>query len=240
MASWWFAISGLLLCTSVLPAYVVWKSPKGGSIRFSEEVASSFPGNDAFPSAIDGWELKEYHQEQRSHMSTFGEFSNVWRFSRGDQQFVFSLDFPFRGWHGLWNCYVNTGWKVEDMRTVELSEGADKTEWNFVEVQLSNELESKAYLWFSLFDEAGKPFESITDHADDTIENRFSFSLSKMLERALGKVVEPVTYQVQLFRESGKSLSDHERNELLQIFLQMRSSMREKTIPVLAKLTEES
>jgi hypothetical protein len=46
----------------------------------------------------------------------------------------------------------------------------------------------------------------------------------------------PVTYQYQLFIESGSSLKEDELKELRQLFLETREIVRQKSLPTLETL----
>jgi exosortase len=55
-----------------------------------------------------------FQKVTRERNSIWGTHSHVWTFPYQSHRCALSLDFPFYGWHELMECYVNTGWKIEE------------------------------------------------------------------------------------------------------------------------------
>src|SRR5262249_50744106 len=61
--------------------------------------------DDTLPKDLDGWTLDKATSEQRNPGSAYGEFSRTWNYRTATGTAVFSLDYPFTGYHELTECY---------------------------------------------------------------------------------------------------------------------------------------
>jgi hypothetical protein len=105
--------------------------------------------------------------------------------------------------------------------------------WPWLEVGLVNELGLRGQLWYSLFEEKGKPY--LSDMSGPEFQRRMDRNLWKFWSRRANAIF-PVTYQYQLFIESGSSLKEDELKELRQLFLETREIVRQKSLPTLETL----
>jgi hypothetical protein len=235
----WFALSAVLLLWSVPSAVTVLRSLTSiTKSRLTVSEAAKFPGEESMPNDLGIWHRAAFRQEVRSTKSSFGEFSNVWEYRKPDSGFVVSLDFPFRGWHPLWDCYEMTGWKRLSSNIVRTESGDKSVAWPYAEVVLENDIGTYAYLWFSFFDENGQPFifqEEETVSKSPDLLSRFTWNLNSFV-RAKGEAVEPITYQVQMFCESGQNLSEPDRKQMRDLFLSLRHEMLQNCEPIVIHL----
>ncbi len=154
-----------------------------------------------------------------------------YRRSDGDSSYLVSLDFPFRGFHGLWICYDSIGWNVLSRSIVPGTEA----KWPVVQLELENKQSGRAYVWFSFFDQQGKPLRiteaTLTGGARERVASNILQRLSN--DEALS---EPVTFQCQLMFESGIELTESQRQEFAGILIQAMSQLRDATIPLVSEL----
>lgn len=194
----------------------------------AEDIATKFPGENALPQEIGtGWQKVGYRTETRETHDMNGQYSHIWVFQKGEHSIVLSLDFAFRGWHKLEECYIMTGWQ-EISREVNGRE--ENNSWPWLECGLVNELGLKGYLCYSFFEEKGTPY--LSDMTGLGLQRRMDRNLWKFWNKR-GNTIFPITYQYQLFIESGSSLGESELNELRQIFVDTRQIILQKSLPVL-------
>jgi len=113
--------------------------------------SSLFPGeDDLIPE--DGIRMVRFHTVYRDRDDMLGQHSRIWELQSDVGRMSVCLDFPFRGWHPLWECYMNSGWNR--MR----SELIDSEAGGYFETILENDLGDIAVLHFSLIDEDGNPY----------------------------------------------------------------------------------
>lgn len=175
---------------------------------------ASFPKAEQFAEdAGEGWRRVGFKHLQRPFRDPMGQHSLVWEFARGDDAFVISVDFPYRGQHALEICYEFSGWKVTEVRVADDPAGAG---WPIIELALRNDLGFAAQVYYATFSEAGEPF-----HVDRI---GVSGRLKGNPEQGL---VPPICYQVQLFRESAEPLTELERRNMATFFSRSRSAILE-------------
>jgi exosortase len=202
-----------------------------GNPTVAEDVAAKFPGENDLPIEIgERWQRVGYRTEKRETHNMNGEYSHVWVFRKGERSIVLSLDFAFRGWHNLQTCYVMAGWQESSN---EVGRRHEDEPWPWLEVGLVNELGLRGQLWYSLFEEKGKPY--LSDMSGPEFQRRMDRNLWKFWSRRANAIF-PVTYQYQLFIESGSSLKEDELKELRQLFLETREIVRQKSLPTLETL----
>lgn len=228
----WLAVFVPYLCILVPPSMVflwaVTKSESSFSLGIEDQIAKKFPTVEALPKEFDnGWKRNGYNESTRELRSLIGQHSHTWRYTKGDKAFLVSLDFAFHGWHGLEQCYRNSGWTVGNVRMAE----TESSPWSWVECDMANELGIKGYLWYSLFDEFGRDFEMDVEglgvdirFARQTILDRF---------RGDGEREVPMTFQIQIFIESGPPLSDEEHEEIRALFVVIREQIRSSSMPAI-------
>ncbi len=220
------------LCTSI-PLTIVFistvtKNEATSSVGIDESYARRFPTADSLPLELgSGWKRNGYNESTRELRSLIGQYSHTWRFVKGEKAVIISLDFAFRGWHGLEQCYRNSGWTVSNISMAE----NQSNPWSWVECDMINDLGIKGYLWYSLFDEYGKEYEMNVEGLGIDIR----FSRQTIVERLRGDGYKelPMTFQVQIFTESGPALSDEELKEIRDLFVAIREQIRSTSMPAI-------
>jgi exosortase len=115
----------------------------------------TFPQEDRLPKRLEGgWERAEYRHIRRPFQDPMGQHSLSWTFAIQDASFLLSLDFPYRGAHGLEYCYHYAGWTVTDITLIDDERDGD---WPYMELKLRNDLGFAAYVCYSTFSDRGEP-----------------------------------------------------------------------------------
>ncbi|MCA9134564.1 MAG: exosortase U, partial [Planctomycetales bacterium] len=197
-----------------------------GVPRLSAAQVEQLAQEDTLPATLDGgWQRVNFSAERRSPRSQFGEFSLTWRFHSDERQFLASVDLPFLGWHDPVAARALEGWKAEQT-TITREDG-----WPWAEAELENELGGKAYVFYCLFTPDGKPFTHVPPQVG--AEGSTGQPGQEAEEEQPAEEQQPqqsttaVTYQFQLFSESGVELSRAERSGLREKFLQLRDAFRQ-------------
>jgi hypothetical protein len=189
--------------------------------QMREPVASATPVNlestlveEFAPKQIAGWTLVNgaYKSEQRRTDSQWGARSQSWKYRKGTQELVVSIDYPFRGWHELTICYEADGWtrdtrEVVDLPAVETLEGVIKPEEKLVQAVFRRP-DVSAY-GFLLF-------ESLNDRRQPIPVPRGGREVVQKLRDRLTAFVE----RVQTLGASGSGLNDQTQSFQLQVFMQ--------------------
>ncbi len=164
----------------------------------------------AMPDSLVGAKLVDFRGQERSPDNYFGEHSRLWLYQDDAKQFTLSVDFPFRGFHGLWLCYTNAGNKVEDLPVYFAADGRERA---YARVKFRDDLGNPSYLWFNNFDASGKPIEMepYEPNATEVVGQRLRPVLEKLQD-------QPVTYQFQLYIQPGYDLTQEELNRYQRVF----------------------
>jgi exosortase/archaeosortase family protein len=198
----------------------------------SEEVDSVFPGEKDLPEVIsERWTRAGYKLERRDLQSTFGQCSHMWVFANGERDIILSLDFPFRGWHALQNCYTSSGWGTVSNNVCRRKEDEP---WPWIEQEFVNDLGLRGYLWYGLFDENLKPY--FIDMKGPSLAARMNRGVWKIWSKS-DPIRSPITFQYQLFVEAGEPLTAEQHQELRRIFLDTREMILQKSVPAVQKLS---
>lgn len=191
---------------------------------FSEELAATFPTNDAFPSEFNGIRKISFDASG----NTQGVFSHGWKFdNRGNQVFV-SLNFPFQGWSTLSEGYQAVGWRILDVKELE-QETASVKGMAFDEFKMQNPYGLFGFVWVGFFDENGIPVERSITAKQLSRKNIIS-----MLQNDRNEQV-PISYQVQVFFESGRDLSEAELARNRKLFFEIFERVRQASETPLQK-----
>ena len=230
----WIPYVAIAYCLLMVPAAVAtlneyqMNEQMFGNPSVSEDVAAKFPGENDLPLEIGaGWQRIGYRIEKRETQNMNGQYSHIWVFRKGEQSIILSLDFAFRGWHSLQTCYTMAGWQ---QLSSEVGRRNEAEPWPWLECGLVNELGLRGHLWYSLYEEKGTPY--LSDMTGPEFQRRMDRNLWKFWSKRANAIF-PVTYQYQLFIESGPLLSDSEMQELRQLFLETREIIRQKSLPIL-------
>jgi len=177
----------------------------------------------AFPGASDlvapsGSEWVGFHTEYRDRNDMLGQHSRIWELSTDFGRLTVCLDFPFRGWHPLWECYINSGWQRERSDLIE-TEGT-----SFFETVLKNDLGDLAILHFSLFDQQGNPYkyEGSVDFRRQA--GRWTNNILNR-ERPGDRAHEPMTFQFQQIAYTSALPTDEQMGDLRRIFMANRQQI---------------
>lgn len=199
----------LVVCFSIFGAYSFWAMQSRNFHRtpeFDSPTLDRIAEATRLPDRLGASTRLSFKQEKRDRHSTFGEHSNISIYATTDCTFTLSIDFPFRGFHPLERCYEGRGWVVESSPkqiNMECNTGRDETnDGNCIvhEVDLKNAEGKSAFLLYSLFQLDGQQRKSLS-------------SSNRGLERLEQSILEPVTFQIQLFSESTETLNQSDREE---------------------------
>lgn len=179
----------------------------------SKEQAERFPGRGSLMFG-EGARVLGFQTEYRERDDMLGQHSRVWEVASGVGRMTVCLDFPFRGWHPLWECYINSGWKRNSSLLID-GEGSEAA---FYETILENDLGDKAVLHFSLFDEEGLPYTFEGSVAFRQRAARWQNTLWSR-KRRTEAVMDPVTFQYQQLAHTNSEPNEEELRELRQLFL---------------------
>ncbi len=136
------------------------------------QVSQSLNQIDAadLPAEIDGWTRANFAAERLRAGGAFSEESKTWTYvkPRGDvspaeasgpdevKAFLVSLDYPFRGWHDLTNCYIGQGWEIVSRNSTTMGPREGGQPLHITEAVLSKPGQSHQLLLFTGFDETGE------------------------------------------------------------------------------------
>lgn len=203
---------------------------------FSSDVAERFPGRNSL--STNEAQVVGFQSVTRDRSDMLGQHSRIWQLRNDYARMSVSLDFPFRGWHPLWVCYMNAGWKrlsTEVVHTAE-DEGAG-TGFSFYESMLENDLGDIAVLHFSLFDERGSPYS--LENASDVpqVENRLQRNLWTQVRRE-EQVRDPITFQFQQLAVTNTPPTPQQVEGLRSLYRSLRRQVYLESMPIIESLTQ--
>ena len=200
----------------------------GDTAIFSEVSAATFPSESAFRPEFGGIRKISYDTSTNRMVNTEGRFSHRWKFDdRGNQIFV-SLDFPFRGWRSLWAGYQSAGWKIIETNELEQPTATGQA-MAFDEFKMQNQYGLLGFVWNGFFDENGVPMER------SAVSNQLSRkNILSILQMEPDKQV-PVSFQVQVFFESGRELNEVEMERNRKLFFEIFEILRQQSETSLQK-----
>lgn len=180
----------------------------------SLEDSERFPGAGALV-VSKGAQLVGFHTKYRDRDDMLGQHSRVWELKADQGRMSVCLDFPFRGWHPLWECYINSGW--ERIRSDLMGTGDE----SFFETVFKNDLGDIAVLHFSLFDEDGRPYAYEGSLEFRQQAQRWTNTLFTR-KRPGDRIDEPMTFQFQQITYISSVPSDLQLESLRQRFVDNR------------------
>jgi len=160
------------------------------------------------PAKIGEWQQLDaaapFHKAQ-----TQGINSQVWNFQNGPLVASVAIDYPFRGYHDVTECYRLVGWTIDhSQRETPVDSGISD-----MSVELSRQPVSHASLWFSTVDETGNWLERPA-------------AVKGFLERwQVSGQVQPNSYRVQLLVTGYAPLLPAEREAARQLFVAARDQL---------------
>ncbi len=197
-------------------------------VDFGEGKAALMPSDDAFPEQFGNMKKVGFRTITQPGMSTQGKYSHLWRFDdQGNKVFV-SLDFPFPGWQPIWSFYQSNGWRILEIKPVEAPENSSPA-WTVEAFKMQNQYGLYGYVWFAFFDENGIPIDRKTDTEQLSRKNIFERLNKKEMPTT------QVTYQVQVFFESGKELSEVEAERNRKLFFAIFEQVRQQSQSAMMK-----
>ena len=170
---------------------------------------------EAMPSTLGVAVQAGFNRQERERDSAFGEYSRFWTYRLGSTECLISLDFPFRGFHPLWVCYQSNGQTIYSDPQISKVE-SDGIEWKIATIELRDDLGNPSYVWFTMFDTTGKPIElsKYSLKVSESLVNRLGFAAANV-----DSSVDPVTFQCQLYVQTGEVLSDEKRKAFQDLLL---------------------
>lgn len=198
----------------------------------SLEDSEKFPGSGALSSA-GGLQVVGYHSVNRNRDDMLGQHSRVWEVQGDVGQMTVCLDFPFRGWHPLWECYINSGW--ERIR----SDLVSSTDSPFFETVLKNELGDLAILHFSLFDENGDPYGYEGSMEFRKQAQRWTKTLFTR-KRPGDPLEDPITFQFQQIAYTATTPTESQLEDLRRSFVDSRQQIVSQSASALRNLKQQS
>jgi exosortase len=187
----------------------------------TQEEAGVFPGASDLI-APSGSQLVGFHTAYRDRNDMLGQHSRVWEISSELGRLTLSLDFPFRGWHPLWECYMNSGWNRESSELIEV-DGA-----SFFETVLRNDLGDLAILHFSLFDQQANPYKYEGSLEFRTQGGRWTNTVLNR-QRPGDRAHEPMTLQFQQIAYTSALPTEEQLGFLRKVFLESRAQIVSKS-----------
>jgi exosortase len=203
------------ICFSGVGAYST-KALSRGTIfvypEFTEDSLAQFRSSLDLPSKIGDWTFQNKELLERERDSVQGRFSHVWIYRSPSGAGTISLDFPFRGFHLLDECYEGAGWRAAGSHQVkELDSGSTNDTFkamgplqvHFLDLEKDNS--EFTYVAFVQFRLDGTPV--------------FSNAGIRGMERFERTIMEPITYQIQALVTSNQPVSSENREAILKNLL---------------------
>lgn len=176
------------------------------------------------PEQIEGFRVIDYSSEARNRNNNWGQYSNVWRLrGHGLNAFV-SCDHPFLDWHYLNLCYTGSGWTVNPT-----SEFRDDPEWRSATFELKDEqLGRHGRVIYSHFSASGRPMQpSIPGFSVAYVFGRLQDSFSRGLWSLMSEPADRTSYQVQIFADSSREITDEQLVALKKLHLATRGLLHQ-------------
>lgn len=203
------------ICFSGVGAYST-KALTRGTIfvypEFTQESLTQFRSSLELPTKLGDWTLQNKELLERERDSVQGQFSHAWFYQTSVGIGTVSLDFPFRGFHLLDECYEGAGWRASGAHQVkEIDSGTSNETFrtmgplqvHFLDLEKDNR--EFTCVAFSQFRLDGTPV--------------VSGAAVRGLERFERTILEPITYQIQVLVTSDRPISDENREAILKNLL---------------------
>ena len=181
----------------------------------------------SFPDSFNGWKLAAYRDERRAMGSAFGEFSKIWTFQRDKQTAIVSLDYPFAGFHDLWECYAGHGW-TREKHFVHNDPKATESPSFWIEMKLKKPGLHAGYVAFCELDPSGGALEQ--EGRLGATFKRYERKLASWMpgspSDARNRGPRGPVYQIQLFIESDAPLSSEEHAAVRELYFESIKNLR--------------
>jgi len=210
--AWLLLVATTFALLGVVTLGVRWHSQKKHYLLAG---SSALPASTTFalPATLGDWQRIDttapFHKAE-----TQGIHSQSWSFQSGPLVASVAIDYPFRGYHDVTECYRLVGWTIDhSQREIPPANPGATPGIPDMNVELSREPVSHATLWFSTIDEAGNWLER------PAVAKGF-------LERwQLSGQVQPSSYRVQLLISGFAPLLPAERAAARQLFVAARQQL---------------
>lgn len=214
-----------------LSAYAIFSSEKAktSSIAMNEEQAASLPSQSAFPVQFGSLRMTGYNPTTQSAADRITRYSHQWKFDDSGNQIFVTLDFPFDGWRPVSAGYQSSGWKIIDTKPVVIPPERGGEAWTAEEFSMQNQYGLFGFVWYAFFDNNGVPIKRANDKVGSSRIN-----LLARLQKS-PSVQLPLSFQVQLFLESGRELNESELASNRQLFFEVFERLRQQSEVVLKK-----
>ena len=188
--------------------------------NFPESQIDRAISEDSLPNELLNLKRVRFKSELRHREDILGNHSRTWQYEDRVDTYLLSLDFPFRGFHALWTCYVTTGSKILSQSSRELTVDSLSVELHGVELQ--DGTGGLSYLYFTNFDKNGEPVRYMPE------SNIKELLITRILRPSPANYkLPPVAFQCQLFVNAGRVLTDAEKQRYESIFLEALPRMVE-------------
>lgn len=165
------------------------------------------------PDQLAGWERLESNQYDASLQERALEGNAIrthsWAYRSGPLVMLISLDYPYRVYHDLTECYIGSGWEIGDSKT-----GSDASGASFTEIEMRKKPFANGYLLCGAFGADG----------------RWSDGATGQLRARLGEQTGPV-HQVQALVATSIPLTSEQKREARRVFEEARQRLIEQALP---------
>ncbi len=213
-----------------LAAYAAFSSVRmnNASVSVSEEVSSTLPIQSAFPSQFGNLRMIGFTPTKHSTANPIGRYSHLWKFDdKGSQVFV-TLDFPLQGWRSVSSGYQSNGWKILGVKPVDVPADAGNAKLYVEEVAMQNQYGLYGFVWYAFFDDQGVPTPEGAESGGARL------NIFKRLQ-ANPTASSRTYFQVQLYLESGRELTERETQSNRKLFFEVYERLRQQSEIALKK-----
>lgn len=197
----------------------------------SQAIADRMPGEQDLPRDFESAVRVRYSTSSRSERNALGQHSHSWNYSSTGIQSTISFDFPFRGFHPLWECYTNSGWTRTAVNEIRTELNGEPTKWRFFEVLFTNKEGEYGCLHFCFFDENANVY-NYDGEVDIVQPNRLAVNFWEAVRKPIRDLDSPLLFQVQAFCSSRYPISEEQKAMQQRLFRMARVQLMEKTIQI--------
>lgn len=207
---WGLAFGCAFLLVGVVGAGWGWPrhAPTGTVFPVASESALAKGAVFTLPETIGGWTRLAGDRPATRHIETMGIFSKIWRYEKAGRMAAVALDYPFRGFHDVSDCYRGAGWIIESHRP--LGEGTASQPW-LMEMLMEKDGIEQGYLLYGTVNEQGV-WLALSGQGGGRLSARF----------AARDHTEGTTYRVQVLLTGYTPLLRHQQQEVRQLFEEVR------------------
>ncbi len=184
------------------------------------------------PDTLGPYRRRRFETKVRGAVSSFGEFSREWHYRSDIMPVTAAVDFPFRGWHELTQCYQGLGWTLKDRMIRPDNEPGSVGTGPCVEAVFERQPGRHAALIFGFDGQYGDEFEPPS--ASSMLDVDKHLDILRFARRRLGGLMDlgdqSMTdgYQVQLLIVTDTPLLPTQWTEARAIFAQVRREVRRR------------